>query len=80
MAEPGWSEDDRALVLALLEEQQETCSMCGHLVSECRDPRTGGHWQVVTEICEPGRVALAFAEDNREARGLHVYTRRTDGG
>jgi hypothetical protein len=75
--EPDWTDEDRSLVLALLAEQRETCSTCGHQMSECRDPRTAGRWQVLTEVCQPGRVAQAVAEDNREARGLHVFTRRT---
>jgi hypothetical protein len=80
IAEPAWSEDDRALALALLEEQAETCSICGHLMSECRDPATARKWGVVHEICQPGAVAQAYAEDYGHTRGLVVHTRRTDGG
>jgi hypothetical protein len=77
--EPEWSEEDRALVLALAEERAEICPGCGNRMSECRDKRTAGTWTVETEICQPSRVAQKLAEENRETRGLHIYTRRTEG-
>lgn len=82
LTEPDWSEMDRALLLALLEEQAETCPSCGHLMSECRDPRTAGRWQVTEEVCQPSRVTQAAAESVNEAgkRGVLLKTRRTSSG
>ena len=77
--EPEWTPDDRALVLALIEEEKQICSICGHPLSECRDPSTAGTWMAVTEICQPGRIAQATAENERGTRGLSIYTRRTGG-
>jgi hypothetical protein len=78
VSDPDWSDLDRGLVLALLEERAETCSMCGHPMSVCRDPRTAGTWQVVEEICQPSRVAQAASENahERKARGVVISTRR----
>ena len=66
---------DRGLVLALLAERADACPMCGHPMSQCRDPRTAGSWEVVPGTCEPSRVAQAVMEDNKR-RGLVVMTRR----
>jgi hypothetical protein len=70
---------DRGLLLALLAERRDTCSQCGHQVSECRDPKTAGSWTVVEEICQPSRVAQVKAEDAQKAkkRGVVLMTRRT---
>lgn len=79
LAEPEWSEHDRGLVLALLAERADTCSACGHQISECRNPKTAGTWTVTEQICEPSRVAQAAAENNSEKkkRGVQYLTRRT---
>lgn len=76
-----WGDEDRALVLALLAERADTCPSCGHPVDVCRDPATAGHWQVLQEICQPGRVAQAVAEDVAKdgRRGVVISTRRTGG-
>ena len=76
VTEPEWSELDRGLVLALLAERAETCPMCGHLMSECRDPKTAGSWTVTEVICEASRVAQATAE-NSKSRGAVFNTHRT---
>jgi hypothetical protein len=75
----AWPVEDRAAVLALREEQAEVCEHCGHPRSQCRDPKTAGQWSVVTEVCQPSRVAQAVAEDNSKTRGVVVLTRRTGG-
>lgn len=76
-AEPEWTEADRGLVLALLAEQRETCSACGHPMSVCRDPRMT--WQVIEEVCGPSRISQAAAENVRESkrRGVMLATRQT---
>lgn len=81
VTEPEWSEHDRALLLALLLEQKETCPTCGHPVSVCRDPKTAGRWQVVKSICQAGRVMQAEAENAAETkqRGLLLGTRLNGG-
>ena len=65
----------------MLAEQADTCPMCGHLISECRDPRTAGQWQVVEQTCEPSRVTDATRHNLTESgvtkRGLVLLTRRT---
>jgi hypothetical protein len=78
VSEPDWSDLDRGLVLALLEERAETCSMCGHPMSECRDPRTAQKWLVDEQICQPSRIAQAASENaqERKARGVVIMTRR----
>jgi len=76
ITEPEWSELDRGLLLALLAERAETCSMCGHLMSECRDKKTAGSWLVIEDICQPSRVAQATVE-NSKTRGAVFSTRRT---
>lgn len=75
----SWDDTDRGLVLALLAERKDTCPQCGHLVSECRDPKTAGSWTVIEEICQPSRVAQAKAEEvfERKRRGVVLMTRRT---
>lgn len=79
VAEPEWSDVDRGLLLALLAEQRETCSSCGHPMSACRDPKTAGSWQVVEDVCQPTRVAQAAAENaaGSKRRGVVLMTRRT---
>jgi hypothetical protein len=79
--DPEWTVADRGLLLALLEERAETCPQCGHLMSECRDPATAGHWEVVTEVCEPSRVAQVMQEEiaDQKRRGVVVKTRRHRG-
>lgn len=74
----SWDETDRGLVLALQAEEDETCPQCGHLISECRDPKTAGSWRVVEQICEPSRVAQAAAENAFESkrRGVLFLTQR----
>jgi len=81
VSSPEWTDDDRALVLALREEQANTCPMCGHPMDECRDPATARTWRVHEEICQAGRVAQAIADNRAEehVRGLHIYTSRTGG-
>jgi hypothetical protein len=75
VTEPEWTDLDRGLVLALLAERAEICSMCGHPMSVCRDPSTAGTWKVIQETCEPSRVAQAVSESSK-ARGLVLMTRR----
>lgn len=76
----AWSVDDRAAVLALREQEAETCTMCGHPMSECRDPKTEQTWSVVEEICQPSRIAQAVADNNAKAekkvRGVVLKTVR----
>ena len=83
VTESVWTEHDRALLIALLAEQRETCPSCGHPMSLCRDPRTAGRWQVVTSICEATRVREAqahnLAEAKRPTRGLHLGARLNGG-
>lgn len=78
-AEPEWTEADRGLVLALLAEQRETCPMCGHPMSVCRDQNTAGQWQVKEQICQPSRISQAAAESVSESkrRGVVLMTKRT---
>jgi hypothetical protein len=80
VTEPRWTDLDRGLLLALLAEQRETCSECGHPMSQCRDPKTAGHWEVIRAICEPSRIAQAEASNLAEAktkqRGVVLSTRR----
>lgn len=73
----AWSDEDRGAVLALREEQADVCEHCGHPKTVCRDPKTEGQWSVVTEICQPSRVAQAVAEDkDSKTRGQVILTRR----
>ncbi len=79
--EPQWTDDDRLLVLALLQIEEDTCEICGHPKSECRDESTAGSWDVLTEVCQPGRMQRAMAEgvSGKNARGLIYMTKRTGG-
>jgi hypothetical protein len=79
VSEPDWTEADRGLVLALLEERAGACGSCGHPLSECRDPKTAGTWEVIEDICQPSRVAQAVSEDlsASKRRGIVLMTRRT---
>lgn len=72
VTESVWTDEDRALVLALLAEQRETCSSCGHPMSQCRDPATAQRWTVIESVCQPGRVMAAAAENNAKVgrRGI----------
>jgi hypothetical protein len=83
LTESVWTEEDRGLLLALLAEQNETCKICGHQMSVCRDPRTAGTWQVVPSICQPGRVMAAEAENaiesKRSMRGVVLGSKRSGG-
>jgi hypothetical protein len=78
-ADPDWTDFDRGLALALLAEQAATCPSCGHPISECRDPKTAGTWEVVQEVCQPSVVAQVTSEQAAEAkrRGVQIATRRT---
>lgn len=80
-AEPEWSDLDRGLVLALLAEQRDICSSCGHPMSMCRDPNTAASWQVLEEVCWPSlasQVAIDNAHESKsKRRGVVVMTRRT---
>jgi hypothetical protein len=77
VTEPDWSDEDRGLVLALLQEQAETCPSCGHPVSLCRDPSTAGRWTVMEDLCQPSRVAQAKQEEvfEQKRRGVQIATR-----
>ena len=77
--EPEWTDADRGLLIALLAERRDICPQCGHPMSQCRDPATAGSWTVVTDICQPGRVAQAVAAEVSESkrRGVVIGTRRT---
>lgn len=80
--EPRWTDTDRALVRALVEYEADTCSSCGHQMSECHDPKTARTWEVITHVCEPTRVAQVEAERVHESkkRGVMISTRRHVGG
>ena len=79
VTDPEWTEVDRGLVLALLAERNDTCNLCGHPMSVCRDKSTAGRWTVVEDVCQPTRVAQAKAEDAAKARkrGISFATRLT---
>lgn len=79
VAEPRWTDFDRGLLLALVAERSDTCSQCGHPMSQCRDKSTAGHWTVVEDVCQPSRVAQAVAQDiaRTNRRGVVLKTRRT---
>jgi hypothetical protein len=79
VTDPEWTDTDRGLVLALLEERASICSSCGHPMSECRDPKTAQTWQVLTEVCQPSVIAQVMQEQVQEAkkRGVIIMTRRT---
>jgi len=83
ITESVWTEQDRGLLLALLAEQRETCPVCQHQMSVCRDPKTAGTWQVIESVCQPGRVMAAHAENAAESkkprRGVVLGSRRTGG-
>ena len=80
-AEAEWTDLDRGLLLALLAEQRETCQLCGHQMSECRDPRTARTWQIKEEICQPSVILQAtqdnMAESKTKRRGVVLMTKRT---
>jgi hypothetical protein len=69
---------DRGLLLALLAERADICSLCGHPMSQCRDRSTEGSWQVVEDICQPSRIAQAAAENlaEQKRRGVVLLTKR----
>jgi hypothetical protein len=79
----AWSPEDRGALLALRQEQAETCPKCGHPISECRDPSTAQQWTVVQEVCQPSRIAEAVAENNSHGevrkRGIVLKTVRNRG-
>ena len=82
--ESPWSEDDRALALALLAEERDTCPGCGQPLEVCRDPATAGTWTVHQEVCQSCVVAEATRDNMAEEasgrrRGVHLYTGRTPG-
>jgi len=79
VAEPRWTDFDRGLLLALLAERRETCSQRGHPMSQCRDKKTAGSWQVIEDVCQPTRVAQAVAKDVARAgrNGVVLSTRLT---
>ena len=80
--EPRWTDLDRAYVRALLEYRADTCSSCGHQMSECQDPKTARSWQVIQHICQPSLVAQVVSEQVHEEgkRGVMISTRRYLGG
>lgn len=75
--EPAWTDNDRALVRALLDYRANTCPLCGRQSEVCQDPSTAQTWQVISHICEPSRIAQAKAET--AGRGELFATRRTPG-
>jgi hypothetical protein len=50
--EPEWLDDDREWLLALLAEQRNTCSGCGHPVDISHDPDTAKTWRLQTSTCQ----------------------------
>lgn len=74
--DPDWSDLDRGWVLALIEEQADTCTGCGQPNELCRDPATRGQWGVAKTTCWSCLVVEADAdgraESGRKDRGLYV--------
>jgi hypothetical protein len=81
--EPLWTDEDRGELLALLEEEADTCPGCGHPNSECRDRSSVGQWRLVSKTCWACLVLEADSEGRAESkqrqRGLYVGTIRSPG-
>lgn len=77
-SDPDWTDLDRGLLQALLAERADICPMCGHPMSQCRDPRTAYSWELLEQTCNPSRVAQAAMENahSEKRRGVVVMTRR----
>lgn len=74
VGEPEWGDDDRGWLLALLAEDADTCSGCGHPNSETSDPASMHQWRLVQRKCWACVVleadADARAESKTKDRGL----------
>ena len=75
--EPQWTDNDRALVRALLDYRANICPLCGRQSDVCQDPTTARTWQVIPHTCWPSQVAQSQAEN--AGRGALFATRRTPG-
>lgn len=72
--DPAWTDEDRGWLLALIGEEADTCSGCGHPASETRDPALMYQWRLVERKCWACVVleadADARAESKTKDRGL----------
>lgn len=80
---PGWSLNDRQVVIAYLAEERDRCQGCGHPTDESMAKETAGKWTVTQKQCYACVVAQATAENNAQSthpqRGVYMYTMRTPG-
>jgi hypothetical protein len=62
-----WTDEDRNLLLALLEEEALECKECGHPRDVSHDRKTAGTWQVHRDTCEACRVLEAVAGNDAKS-------------
>ena len=66
--EPSWTDEDRNLLLALLDEEREECETCRHPLDVSTDAKTQGTWQVHRRTCEACRILEAEVGNDLEAK------------
>lgn len=65
--EPEWTDDDRAWLLALIEEEHQECPGCGHPYAETTDQKNRYGWRVQKATCQACEVLEAQADNDNEA-------------
>lgn len=66
--------------MALLAEEREECSGCGHPIEVSTDPKTQRTWQVHRATCEACRILEAEVSNDAEVskRGVKYAVVRTE--
>lgn len=72
--EPLFLEEDTAAVIALAEEERDTCPACGFLKVWCRDPAHQFSFEAREEQCW-ATYSVAAKRDQKTKQGMHPATR-----
>lgn len=78
LTDPGWTREDRDLLVALAVVERDVCPGCGSQRSTAWDPSTAGTWRVTEHVCQACRVRDAVADgvDPKKMRGRYATVRQ----
>jgi hypothetical protein len=79
--EPGWLDEDRGYLLALMAEESEVCPGCSQPLDECRDKKTARTWEVVTDTCWACMpLQVVMQDQSSSSHGMFYGVRRGGSG